>query len=107
MARRPKFVLRKADRGIDLPTTDKADTSKLHHLSDFLDRGTITVGHIERAGSVAIASEGKLVYVMLRRFPTENLDQTLIRLDQALGRVFTELAYIDEVNPISESTITY
>jgi len=56
---------------------------------------------------VAIAAQGKLVYVMLRRFPTENLDQTLIRLDQALDRVFNELVYIDEVNPISQSTITY
>jgi len=44
---------------------------------------------------------------MLRRFPSENLDQTPIRLDQALGSVFTELVYIDEVNPISESTVTY
>ena len=56
---------------------------------------------------VAIAAEGKHVYVMLRRFPSENLDQTPIRLDQALGSVFTELVYIDEVNPISESTVTY
>jgi len=31
----------------------------------------------------------------------------LIRLDQGLGRVFNELVYIDEVNPISESTIIY
>jgi len=44
---------------------------------------------------------------MLRRFPNENLDQTLIRLDQAIGRVLDELVYIDEVNPISESTVTY
>ena len=44
---------------------------------------------------------------MLGRFPSENLDQTLIRLDQAFGRVFNELVYIDEVNPISESTVTY
>lgn len=107
MARQPKLRLRKAERGVDLPATDRADLSKLHHLSEFLSWGTITIGQIDRAGSVAIASEGKHVCVMLRRFPTENLDQTLIRLDQALGRVFTELVYIDEVNPISESTITY
>ena len=103
MARRPKLVLRKAERGIDLPATDRADTSKLHHLSDFLAWGTITIGHVDRAG----AAEGKHVYVMLRRFPNENLDQTLIRLDQAIGRVFNELVYIEEVNPISESTNTY
>ena len=107
MARRPKLVLRKAERGIDLPATDRADLSQLHHLSDFLAWGTITIGNIDRAGQVAIAAEGKHVYVMLRRFPNENFDQTLIRLDQALGRVFTEFVYIDEVNPISESTITY
>ena len=107
MARRPKLVLRKAERGVDLPATDRADTSQLHHLTDFLTWGTITIGHIDRAGGVAIAAQGKLVYVMLRRFPTENLDQTLIRLDQALDRVFNELVYIDEVNPISQSTITY
>ena len=107
MARRPKLVLRKAERGIELPTTDRADLSKLHHLSEFLAWGTITIGHIDRAGQVAIAAEGKHVYAMLRRFPDENLDQTMIRLDQALGRVFNELVYIDEVNPISQSTITY
>jgi len=107
VARRPKLVLRKAERGIDLPATDRAELSQLHHLSEFLGWGTITIGDIDRAGPVAIAAEGKHVYVMLRRFPTENLDQTLIRLDQALGRVFTELVYIDEVNPISESTVTY
>lgn len=107
MARRPKLVLRKAERGIELPTTDRADLSQLHHLSEFLAWGTITIGHIDRAGQVAIAAEGKNVYAMLRRFPNENLDQTMIRLDQALGRVFNELVYIDEVNPISQSTITY
>jgi len=107
VARRPKLILSKAERGIDLPTTDRADTSQLHHLSDFLTWGTITIGQIDRAGAVAIAAEGKHVYVMLRRFPGENLDQTLIRLDQGLGRVFNELVYIDEVNPISESTIIY
>jgi hypothetical protein len=107
VARRPKLVLRKAERGIDLLATDRADLSQLHHLSEFLGWGTITIGDIDRAGPVAIAAEGKHVYVMLRRFPSENLDQTLIRLDQALGRVFSELVYIDEVNPISESTVTY
>ena len=107
MARRPKLVLRKAERGIDLPATDRADLSQLHNLSEFLAWGTITIGHIDRAGQVAIAAEGKHVYAMLRRFPDENLDQTMIRLDQALGRVFHELVYIDEVNPISQSTITY
>lgn len=107
MARRPKLVLRKADRGIDLPTTNRVDTSQLSYLSEFLSWGTITIGHIDRAGSVAIASEGEHVYVMLRRFPSENLDQTLIRLDQAIGRVLNELVYIDEVNPISETFIKY
>ena len=107
MARRPKLVLRKAERGIDLPTTNRADTSQLHYLSEFLAWGTITIGHVDRAGAVAIAAEGKHVYVMLRRFQDENLDQNLIRLDQGLGRVFNELVYTDEVNPISESTITY
>ena len=58
MARQPKLVLRKAERGIDLPATDRADTFQLHHLSDFLAWGTITIGHIDRAGEVAIAAEG-------------------------------------------------
>lgn len=74
---------------------------------DFLTWGTTTIGNIDRAGPVAIAAEGKHVYVMLRRFPDENFDQTLLRLDQAIGRGFNELVYIDEVNPISESNITY
>ena len=64
-------------------------------------------GEEDRAGAVAIAAEGKHVYVMLRRFPSENLDQTLIRLDQAIGRCINELVYIDEVNPIAEYTVTY
>jgi len=49
-------------------------------------------------GGVAIASEGKHVYVMLRRRNGETLDQTMIRLDHAIGRVINELVYIDEIN---------
>lgn len=75
-------------------------------IAHFLAWGTTTIGHIDRAGAVAIAAEDKHVYVMLRRFSSENLDQSLIRLDQALGRVFKELVYIYEVNPISESIDT-
>jgi hypothetical protein len=54
---------------------------------------------MEPVGGVAIASEGKHVYVTLRRKPGETLSQTIVRLDHAIGRVVTELVYIDEINP--------
>lgn len=101
MARRPKLILRRAERGIDLPATDQTSTHELHYLSDFLQYGSISIGHMEPVGGVAIASEGKHVYVTLRRKPGETLNQTIIRLDHAIGRVINELVYIDEINPTS------
>jgi len=98
VARRPKFFLRRADRCIDPPTTDRTDITQLNYLSDFLEYGQITIGHMDPIGGVAIASEGKHVYVMLRRRNGETLDQTMIRLDHAIGRVINELVYIDEIN---------
>ena len=85
-------------------TAPNCSSRPVHAYTDMLrslaENSPITIGHVDRAGDVAIAAEGKHVYVMLRRFPNENLDQTLIRLDQAIGRVLDELVYIDEVNPI-------
>lgn len=98
MARRPKLILRRAERGIDLPTGDPIPTRELNYLSDFLEYGTITIGHMDPVGGVAIASEGKHVYVTLRRNVGETLDQTIVRLDHAIGRVITEFVYIDEIN---------
>jgi hypothetical protein len=98
VAHRPKLILRRAERGIDLPTGDPTPTRQLNYLSDFLAYGTITIGHMDPVGEVAIASEGKHVYVTLRRNAGETLDQTLLRLDHAIGRVVTELVYIDEIN---------
>ena len=98
MARRPKLILRRAERGVDLPANDQT-SRELNYLSDFLQYGTIEIGHMEPVGGVAIASEGKHVYVTLRRKPGETLDQTITRLDHAIGRVVTELVYIDEINP--------
>ncbi len=99
MARRPKLILRRAERGVDLPTTDQTSTAELHYLADFLQYGTISIGHMEPVGGVATASEGKHVYVTLRRKPGESLHQTIVRLDRAVGRVIHELVYIDEINP--------
>jgi hypothetical protein len=101
MARRPKLILRRTKRGVDLAATDQTPTHELHYLSDFLQYGSISIGHMEPAGGVAVASEGKHVYVTLRRKPGESLNQTIVRLDHAIGRVVTELVYIDEVNPPS------
>jgi hypothetical protein len=101
MARRPKLILRRAERGVDLPAADQTSTENLNFLSDFLQYGTIEIGHLEPVGEVAIASEGKHVYVTLRRKPGETLNQTIVRLDHAIGRVVTELVYIDETNPPS------
>lgn len=72
---------------------------ELNYLSDFLQYGTIEIDHMEPVGGVAIASEGKRIYVTLRRKPGETLNQTILRLDHAIGRVVTELVYIDEINP--------
>jgi len=101
MARRPKLILRRAERGVDLPASHQTCTEELNFLSDFLQYGTITIGHMEPVGGVAVASEGKSVYVTLRRKPGETLNQTIVRLDHAIGRVITELVYIDEINPPS------
>ena len=100
MARRPKFLLRRADPCLIPETTEQSGTAQLDYLSDFLTYGKITIGHMEPVGGVATASEGKHVYVMLRRGRDETLDQTLIRLDHAIGRVINELVYIDEINPL-------
>jgi len=99
MARRPKLILRRAERGVDLPANDQTSTPEPHYLSDFLQYGSISIGHMEPVGGVAVASEGKHVYVTLRRKPGETLNQTILRLDHAIGRVVTELIYIDEINP--------
>jgi hypothetical protein len=98
VARRPKLILRRAESGIDLPTSDQTLNRELHHLSDFLQYGTITIGHMDPVGGVAIASEDKHVYVTLRRTAGETLDQTMSRLNHAIGRVVTQLVYIDEIN---------
>lgn len=99
MACRPKPILRRAERGVDLPPNDQTSTGELNYLPDFLQYGTIEIGHMEPVGGVAIASEGKHVYVTLRRKPGESLHQTIVRLDLAIGRVINELVYIDEINP--------
>ena len=62
-------------------------------VRDYPDRPYGTVG--------GVASEGKNVYVTLRRKSGETLNQTIFRLDHAIGRVVTELVYIDEINPLS------
>ena len=99
MARRPKFSLRRAERGVDLPPPDQASTLELNYLPDFFQYGSISIGHIEPVGGVATASKGKRSYVTLRRKPGETLQQTIVRLDLAIGRVINELVYIDEINP--------
>jgi hypothetical protein len=98
MARRPKLILRRAERGVELPTSDQTPIKELKYLPDFLEYGTITIGHMDPVGGVAIASEGKHAYVTLRRNDGETLDQTIIRLDHAIAKVVTELVYIDEIN---------
>jgi hypothetical protein len=101
VADHPKLILRRAESGIDLPTGDPTPTKKLNYLSEFLAYGTITIGHMDPVGGVAIASEGKHVYVTLRRNLGETLDQTIVRLDQAIGKVVTEFVYIS-----TKSTLT-
>lgn len=99
MARRPKLILRRAERGVEPPASAQTSAEQLNYLSDFLQYGTITIGHMEPVGGVATASEGKHVYVTLRRKPGVSLRQAIVRLDTFIGRVITELVYIDEINP--------
>ncbi len=48
MARRPKLILRRAERGVDLPATDQTTTGELNDLPDFLQYGTIgEIGRME------------------------------------------------------------
>jgi molybdopterin-guanine dinucleotide biosynthesis protein len=53
---------------------------------------------MEPVGGVAIASEGRRTYVMLRRRGGETLDQLMTRLDHAIAKVVLEGTFTDEIN---------
>jgi hypothetical protein len=75
-----------------------ANDTALPYLSKFIEYGKITVGQMEPVGGVAIASEGRRTYVMLKRREGETLDQLMTRLDQAIAKVVQEGTFTDEIN---------
>lgn len=47
MTRRPKLILRRAERDVDLPASHQTSTEELNFLSDFLQYGTIRIGYMD------------------------------------------------------------
>ena len=96
MERRRKPAVRNADRSMS-PQEINQDVA-LPYLSRFIEYGKITIGEMDPVGGVAIASEGRHTYVMLRRREGETLDQLMNRLDHAIAKVVQEGTLTDEIN---------
>jgi hypothetical protein len=96
MERRPKPAVDNPDRCVSPQAVNQDAT--LPYLTRFIEYGKITIGAMEPVGGVAIASEGRRTYVMLRRHGGETLDQLMIRLDHAIAKVVLEGTFTDEIN---------
>lgn len=86
-------------------TTDVAKTStpaglNWPHITDLIDVGQITIGVLQPAGCVAIASDGHDALAMLVRHPGETLVELLIRLDLAIDKALTQGVRTDEINKL-------
>ena len=60
--------------------------------------GDITIGRVGPVPCAATAADGSQSLAMLVRRPRESFDALLDRLDQAIGKVWEEEEYIDEIN---------
>ena len=96
MERRPKPPVGNPERCIS-PQAVSQDAA-LPYLTRFIEYRKITIGAMEPVGGVAIASEGRRTYVMLRRRGGETLDQLMTRLDHAIAKVVLEGTFTDEIN---------
>jgi hypothetical protein len=74
-------------------------TSSIYpNIDEFTEHGQIVIGYIEPIGGVAIASEGRQTFAMLRRRKDETFKQLLGRLDGAIESATIDDVHIDEVN---------
>ena len=61
--------------------------------------GSISIGHIERIGGAALATQGHQVHAQLRiGGGEESVGEILDRLDAAVGRFLEDGILIDEIN---------
>ncbi len=98
MERRRRSSFAQPGRSVKQTALRQPAPDQLPYLSKFIEYGKIAIGEMAPVGGVAIASEGRHVYVMLRRRNGENLHELMIRLDQAIGKAVNELVFTDEIN---------
>jgi hypothetical protein len=79
-------------------TPGGAGALSLPNIAELIDHGQITVGAMEPAGCVAVASEDYYNLAMLRRRKGETLLELLSRLDQAIDKAETLGIFTDEIN---------
>ena len=72
----------------------------LAHIAQLIEEGgQITVGQIYPIDCAAIANDGHNSLAMLRRRPSETLQQLLTRLDSAIALAWNDDRFTDEINP--------
>ena len=107
MADRRKPTTRNRTGSVDKHAAGKksAVTSLfLPNIAELIADGEITVGVLRPIGCVATATDGHNCLAMLVRRRGETLAQLLVRLDQAIGKAFTEDIFTDEINPPSKNS---
>jgi len=75
----------------------------LPNIAELIADGEITFGVLRPIGCIATATDGHNCLAMLVRRRGETLAQLLVRLDQAIGKAFTEDTFTDEINPPSKN----
>jgi len=76
----------------------------LHHISELIAYGEITLGEKFPMGCIAVAHDGHNSLAMLKRRKGESLIQLLTRLDQAIAKANNEGVFTDEINSPMDST---
>jgi len=72
----------------------------LRNIAELIDSGgNITLGELPPIPCAAVAADGHNSLAMLRRRPGEQLQDLLVRLDEAIGVAWNEGRFADEINP--------
>ena len=101
MERRRKSATRNRRSGVNQDAATKVDvgsSSEFPHIAELIIDGEITVGTLVPVGCMAIATDGHNTLAKLKRREGEALAQLLTHLDLAIGKVFTEDVFTDEIN---------
>lgn len=81
-----------------------AEFAQLANIAELIDSGgQIQVGQIYPIECAAVANDEHNCLAMLQRRRDETLWQLLCRLDDAIGRAWSEDFFTDEINPPSPS----